>query len=251
MSFHDVQYQFAACIRNPEAMAPAGVKPERMLVYQELFYNSIEGFISQCFPILKSLYTDLQWHLLVRDFLKNHHCHTPYFNEIGQEFLIFLQTERQLHIEDSPFLLELAHYEWIELALSICEEEPLKEDFDEQQVNVLSGCLVLSPLAWVLSYQFPVHKINVDYQPEVAPEQTTCLVVYRTEDFQVKYLEINELTFHCLNLLKEHPDWTGEQVLLQLSEAMQHPNPKVIIEGGQQIFQQLLSLGIFLGVRRA
>ncbi len=245
-----LQYQFTASIRHPDVAAvPVGVAPARMQVYQELFYNSTEGFLSQGFPILKTLYSETQWHALVRDFFIHHRCHTPYFYEIGQEFLAFLQTERQPQPEDPVFLLELAHYEWVELALAIDEAELPMTGLDVMG-DFLSGVPVLSPLAWLLSYQFPVHRIGPDFRPTEPGQSTTCLIIYRTADFDVKYLEINEATFHCVTMLKNHPDWTGEKILLRLSELMQHPNPAVVIAGGQQIFEQLHQAGILLGAQQ-
>ena len=249
-AFQAIQHQFTACIRQPEKnLPPSSVKLERMQVYQELFYNSMEDFLSTGFPVLHSLYTETAWHDLVRDFFICHACRTPYFNEIGQEFLSFLQTERLPRPDDLPFLLELAHYEWIELALAISELEWPQQGFDAQG-DLLSGVPVLSPLAWLLSYHFPVHRIGLEFQPAAPSEEVTCLVLYRTEDFAVKPLEINAMTFHCLTLLKDQPDWTGQQIFLHLAELTQHPRPEVVIDGGLQILENLRELGIILGTRK-
>jgi len=46
MSFQQHQAAFAAYIRNPEnSPLPVGVKPERMAMYRELFFNNIDGQI--------------------------------------------------------------------------------------------------------------------------------------------------------------------------------------------------------------
>ena len=58
-TFKDVQYQFTGYIRDPENNdKPEGIEQRRLNVYRDLFYNNIEGFISSCFPVLKSLMSE-------------------------------------------------------------------------------------------------------------------------------------------------------------------------------------------------
>ena len=83
---------------------------------------SVEGFISGGFPVLRSLYEDDGWHELVRSFIGRHRCHSPYFLEISREFLEYLAQEHRLRACDPPFIAELAHYEWVELALDVSVE---------------------------------------------------------------------------------------------------------------------------------
>ena len=49
--------------------------------------------------------------------------HEPQFFRIAEEFLKYLDDERGEVADDPVFLRELAHYEWVELALSISQEE--------------------------------------------------------------------------------------------------------------------------------
>ncbi|HKF94607.1 MAG TPA: putative DNA-binding domain-containing protein, partial [Gammaproteobacteria bacterium] len=124
-NFQRVQYAFAAHLRDPQTHArPPGVEDRRMAIYRDLFYNNIEGFLSGGFPLVRSLYSDANWHRMARDFFAHHKSHTPYFPEISQEFLMYLQEERESQPEDPPFLTEIAHYEWVELALSVTEAQP-------------------------------------------------------------------------------------------------------------------------------
>lgn len=90
MSFVETQQAFMAYIRDPDNQpAPSGIESRRLKIYQELFFNNIEGFVSSAFPVLKSLYPATQWLALVRQFFVKHHCKSPYFLEISQEFLLF------------------------------------------------------------------------------------------------------------------------------------------------------------------
>jgi len=122
IDFKAKQLEFSAYIRDPlNNPKPADVKPQRMEVYRELFFNNIDSFLSSNFPVLRTILDDQQWFELSQDFFARHPCTTPYFSEIPEEFLEYLQDERQ-NKTDYPFLLELAHYEWVEMALSISQE---------------------------------------------------------------------------------------------------------------------------------
>ena len=92
-----------------------------MAIYRELFFNNIRNLLANMFPVLRKLRDDDKWHSMIRQFLQRHRADTPYFLQLPQEFLAFLQEEYEPRDDDFPFLVELAHYEYIELALSVSE----------------------------------------------------------------------------------------------------------------------------------
>ena len=208
------QYDMAKFLRNPESEpAPAGIEPRRLKIYQDLVYNNIEGFISSGFPVLRSLYTDCNWHELVREFIRGHRCHSPYFLEISQEFLRFLTQDYQTLETDYPFIAELAHYEWVELALDV---SPVDMDAFSPIADPMHGLPALSPLTWLLSYQFPVHHIGKDHCP-LEPGEPTFLAVYRDRGNEVQFMELNAATARLLELLRENTQHTGAALLDQLA----------------------------------
>lgn len=243
------QYAFAAHIRDPQgAPAPGDVEDRRMGIYRELFYNNVQGFMANSFPVLRELYGDDQWHAMVRDYFARHQAHTPLFLQMPQEFLRYLEQERDRHPEDPPFLRELAHYEWVELALSIDTREIELAGIDPAG-DLLNGVPVLSPLAWPLAYQYPVHRIGPDFRPEEPPQEPTYLVVYRDRDDDVGFLEINPVTARLLAELSAEDPPTGETALRQIARELQHPYPETVISGGLDILEELRSRDVVLGAR--
>ena len=237
VDFKAKQLEFTQYIRNPATNpVPAGVKPERMAMYRELIFNNIEGFLAGNFPVIRTLLDDQQWYDLAQDFFSRHHCKTPYFSNIAEEFLDYLENERD-NPADFPFLLELAHYEWVEMALSIAKDEvsAKQQNFDD----LLHQTIQLSPLAWPLVYQFPVQLISPDYLPTVPPEQPTSLLAYRGQDDEVKFIEINPMTYRLLEIIEENGQIKTLACLTQVAQESQHPNPDLIIKGGLQILQEL------------
>jgi len=243
-----LQTRFAGHIRDPRAVAaPEGVEDRRMAVYRDLFFNNIRSFLSSNFPVLRSLYTDTGWSTLCREFYGSYRCHTPLFPELPREFLKYLQDHRQDRKDDPPFLLELAHYEWVELALSLDETETSDMRFDPDG-DLLQGIPLMSPLVWPLSYRYPVHRITADFRPLSPPPETTHLMVWRRHDYSVKFMLLNETSMLLVQKLKENSTLPGLEILQMVAGMIRHPNPAVVLEAGTALLGELREKQVILGI---
>ena len=223
-------------LRDPEHVpGPEGVEARRLKIYQDLIYKNIAGFISGGFPVLRSLYADDDWHALVRIFIDQHRCHSPYFLEISQEFLHFLMEEYVPRDCDPPFMAELAHYEWVELALDVSEER-LPDPAPAKAVE--NAVLALSPLAWSLAYRYPVHRIGPGIKPEV-PGEPCYLAVYRDRSDAVQFLEVNAATSRLLALFRDNSGQTVAALLEQLADELGAATDTVMSFGLEQVTQFL------------
>ncbi|MEQ1636232.1 MAG: putative DNA-binding domain-containing protein [Methylococcales bacterium] len=239
------QADFTAYIRDPlHRPMPPELKPERMKMYAELIFNNVESFLSSNFPVLNKILSASQWQALIRDFFIQHANKTPYFCDIPQEFLSYLQDERN-NPNDFPFLLELAHYEWAELALSIAEEELAINSALE---NLMDKAILLSPLSWLLAYQYPVQKISPDFLPTEAPAEPTFLIVYRDQQDEVGFIALNPITYRLLNIIQENPSLLTRAYLQQIASESKHPDPEVVMEGGLQILKEFAEKNIITAV---
>lgn len=246
-----LQIAFAAHIRDPENhAAPADVEDRRMDLYRQLFFNNIKRILASNFPVLRKLYDDEAWRQLARDFYTEHRCQTPLFPELPKEFLRYLQEQRKDRPGDPAFLLELAHYEWVELALSMDEKE-LEDTEANSTGDLLEEVPVLSPLAWPLSYRYPVHRIRPGFEPEAPPDEATHILVYRDRNYQVKFMHLNDVSRLLLNLLQENRGLTGLELLREIASRINHPDPSVVIDNGKKLLQDLRSKDILLGTRPA
>lgn len=241
-----IQGNLAAHIRNPQKHPAADIgveiEPRRLKIYRDLIFKNVESFVSGGFPVLRSLYSDADWLALIQAFLDHHHCHTPYFLEISQEFLQFLQ-QRETDV-DKPFLVELAHYEWVELALDTSDEQDPDVDSNGDLLNALP---VMSKLAWSLAYQFPVHELGPGNQPSSAPDQPTYLVVYRDREYQVQFMLINAATSRLLALLQQPEVTSGQQAIDQLACEMGLEDASSIQAFAQDLLYQLRQANILIG----
>lgn len=248
LKFQTFQMDFARHIRDPKANTrPAGVAARRMKIYNELLFNNLEGFLLACFPVLRSLLSDRKWAKLVRDFFAEHRCHTPFFRQIPDEFVQYLQGERGERAGDLPFLQELAHYEWIELVLSVSNKEADNEYIDVQG-NLAASRPYFNPVLALLQYVYPVHRIGPHYKPRTPPATPTYLLVYRDSGFDVRFIELNPVSARLVDLL-QNSQLTAEKALKKIAQELKHPNPTAVIEGGLEILRNLHVQGAILGTR--
>lgn len=248
-NFKHVQYEFTAHLRDPENNpAPSEIEDRRMEIYRGLLYRNVQGFLASGFPVTRKLYNDEDWHKMVRDFFSNHKSHSPYFKDISKEFLIYLNEERTPQPEDPAFLLELTHYEWLEIMLSFLDAEIAREAINYDG-NLLKEIPVLSPLMQLNRYDYPVHKIKPDFQPQAAPEQPTFILVYRDQQDKVGFMEMNPMTARLVELVACNETQTGEEILLAIAKEIPSLSQDVILHGGHTTLTQLREKDIVLGTK--
>ena len=248
-TFKKVQYDFSAHLRDPEnASAPSDVEDRRMEIYRGLFYRNVKNFIDNAFPVLRKLYSEENWHKMVRDFFANHQSVSPYFKDISLEFLSYLHNERDLQPEDPIFIKELAHYEWLEIFLTFTNIEPNLSNIDKHG-DLLTAVPVLSPLVKMHSYDYPVHQIKPSFQPEQPSEQAHFLMVHRDSKDKVSFTELNPITAMLVEMLQSGDAKTGREYLDDMVKQINHPNPDMVYKGGEQTLKQLRSSEIILGTR--
>ena len=239
LDFQHYQQAFTAHIRNPTAhKKPAGVVSARMAVYRSAVFNNIFESVSVCFPVCEAAMGKRAWRALLKDFVKYYPAQSPIFREIPQQFLQFLNVMKPEAIKMLPvFLSQLAHYEWVELAIgsAVCSLEVTQINLSKQ-IDLLHEKPILAAAHMLLEYDFAVHKIS-KRKPAKTIEKTY-LLVFRNTEFEVKFIELNPMTFQLLQLIKEN-NMTGEQALMCLAQAMQHPNTDAVIQFGAEILSDL------------
>lgn len=241
--FQDFQRVFARHIRDPRlAPRPVGVPARRMAVYNELLYNNICGFLDTCFPVCRATLGDKRWRRLNRGFFRDWPSHTPWFREIPNEFVRYLNEGAVTQILPAWFI-ELAHYEWVELAVDVMDCPKPRYEISG---DLLIAYPVLNPTLMNLSYQWPVHQIGPDYRPRKM--QPTHLLVYRNPDDAVQFVASNPVTARLLALLQSE-QLTGRAACLRIADELAHPSPEAVVSHGRAMLEQLQQQNIVLGVK--
>jgi hypothetical protein len=256
------QDALAAYIRDPERIAPPpGIEERRLRIYRELFFNNVENMLAGNFPVLRRIYGNDGWRALIRDFYRDHGSQTPMFTELAREFLRYLDARAEddrtedAHTEDAhgrddpPWLRELAHYEWVEMALQLSDarNDEIPHDPDG---DLLAGRPLVSPLAWPLAYTWPVHRIGPDHRPETPPDTPTLLMLRREADGTVSFHALTPLAFRLLQRLDDGTVLSGRQQLEALAaEAGATGNDAFLAEGAAML-ARMRAEGTLLGTRQ-
>lgn len=248
LPFQVQQRRFLAYLRQPQAAGvPAGFAPERLAVYAELLYNKFDESLSACFPVIHSLLPKDGWRALLLDFIAEHRCLSPYYRRIPDEFVQYLLQERQ-PAGDKPFLAELAHFEWIELQLSIAEADtPPIARLSGQQL--LSGVPLFAPVMQLLHYHWPVQDINPTFQPKAPPAVPTHILGFRDSGYQVRFIAMNPATTRLVRLLCN--GFTGQQALDSLGIGMDAAAYSQFMLFGLQTLTELHQRGAIVDSRLA
>ena len=244
-SLIETQHAFIQHIKNPQVNPFDGdIEDRRLKIYRELFFNNILGFLSSGFPVLESLYSEQQWKVLGRKFFIEHECRSPYFIHISKEFVEYLSSKYELGEFDPVFMCELAHYEWLELDVSVRQSNQLAKPWDgHSQITQVQ----MSDLSTLVSYQYPVHQISVDFRPSQTTE-VVYLVIYRDATDEVNFTLVNAVSAHLLNTIKQQSVATVDSLTKTMIEAMPQLEVQQITESLQQVLQQLLKQEILFHV---
>lgn len=237
--FQKFQLAFGRHIRDPRrAPRPADVPARRMAIYNELLFNNLTGFLDACFPIAQQILGEKRWRRLQRSFFRTARCRTPYFREIPRAFLDWLPPE-----SGPRWLAELAHYEWVELALDVIDAATPAHD---PQGDLMAGMPVLAPALMNLAYAWPVQRIGPDYRPRKA--QPTHLLVYRDAADDVQFIELNPVSARLVDLLQE-ARLTGHAACSSIAGQLGLADAQPVIRHGAALLAQLHSVGAILGVK--
>jgi len=233
-SLRNFQIPYGRYLRSPSDYSlPEGVPERRSEIYEGLLFNNLCSFLDRCFPVTQSIFGAEQWRLWCRQFFKEWRSETPLFSQVPYEFVRYMS---EMLITDSlpQWLPELLHYEWIELEV----------DVDDAQIEASDQAYVINPNSRLLSYNWPVHKIKKDSQPD-EPE-ATFLVVYRNAEFSVMFSEINATTYTLLALIEQGYE-SLESLFAQLASLIGHPDAGALMTFGQTLLDDLTQQEILLG----
>jgi len=240
--FQRYQAEFCAHVRNPAANPrPKGVAAKRIRVYSELLFNNMQSTLAACFPVCKRVIGVRRWQALVKRFFAGHRASTPLFRQIPEEFLRWLEQTDQTGLP--PFFAQLAHYEWVELALSVVDAEPAPHD---PGGDLLSGRPQLAPALMLLRYDWPVQRISSRFKPQQALAEPLWMLVFRDAADSVRFIELNAVSARLIALLQTSA-LSGEAALAEVASELRHPDSAAVAAFGADLLKQLRAEGAIIG----
>ena len=242
--FRQFQFALARHLRDPlSAVAPEGVSAADVTVCTQEMVRNLCEVLEPAFPVTHALLGDEIWEHAVRLFLKDAPNHTPWASAVQRAFVD--------HVCESPdmqrlpaWLQDLAHFEWLQSAVST---SPVSWPAFDAQGDVMQRVVVLNPTHVEAAYEWPVHGIDTDHQPD--DMQSTYVTMLRDSDDALHVLESSVFRGQLIDLLRDGQ--TGEQAFMVLAMWLSHPEPEAFVREGAQVMAQLQREGVVLGTRVA
>jgi hypothetical protein len=247
-AFQTAQRAFAAHLRNPAAHPAPSLPEERVAVYRYAVRHNIAEFMASNFPRLKDAMAAEAWQRLIDDYLAHHPARTAAFARLPGEFLDFLQTRRE-HPDQSPFLEELAHFEWLENHLC-CDERVLPDPSTiDREGDLLCDEIIVNPIHTLVTYSFPVHVFDDTSRPDAAPPRPTHLVAFRDWNFGFAVLDLNPLSRELFEAVSAPQSPPAGKLLVDFAARLSHASPDAVIQGGAEILARMRHRQLILGTR--
>nr|WP_315262060.1 putative DNA-binding domain-containing protein [uncultured Limnohabitans sp.] len=240
--FRQFQFALARHLRDPLGVsAPAGVSLADAAACTQDMVTHVSEVLAPAFPVTCALLGDDMWEHAVRLFLKDAQPHTPWASTTQRAFVD--------HVCESPdmqrlpaWLQDLAHFEWLQNAVNTT---PVSWPACDVDANVMHHAVVLNPTHVEAAYEWPVHSIDTDHQPD--DMQSTYVSMLRDKDDTLHVLESNVFRGQLIDLLRDGQ--SGEQAFMVLAMWLSHPEPEAFVREGAEVMAQLQREGIVLGAR--
>jgi len=231
-------------LRDPDNIPiPSGLDKRRASIYSDLVFNNIESQLSSSFPVIHSILSTDDWKSIVREFLRDYRAQTPYFTKLSAEFVSFIANKTPA-INEHDFLLELAHYERVELDLYMVDEVHERTNIDKD--DLLTTPLNLASTTQLLAYAYPVHTISPNNLPTDTPEKATYLLLFQDHEQEVRFFEIQPLAYRLIDKISNNDSNNGLSLLNEIAVEMNLSVNDIFIQQGKKLISQLNALNIFV-----
>ena len=209
LSLKATQAAFASHLRDARHAPPPGMDPARLQMTRQMLLDDVGGTLGECFPRCLALLGTLRWAQLIQRYLAEHRCRTPLFTEVAAEFVDWLRSASGL---PHPALAELAHHEWVPVALAHLDLPAVPVTLLESEAMPVR----LSPLAWLLRYHWPVHAAPL--RGPADPQTMYHLLAYRDSEGHVQALLLGADAALLFQAIAAQPGLSVAQYLQRLAE---------------------------------
>lgn len=236
--FLATQQAFTAWVRHPADMpCPTDVSSTRMQVYRDLLFNNVTSFIEVTFPVARALLPSALWQRLTEGFFADHACQSPLFKDISLHFREFVDGLDWSELQVFPWLQELLHVEWMELAADTADIDNPAADGAALHPGLPADSLPLRlglPV-WPLAYRWPVATWTTDSDPAQAVPGAYAVLFWRDADDQVRILPVEPLSAWLVEQMQ-----AGDASLIDLADRLRQATPGLDADTAMTACRRLL-----------
>ena len=249
-NYQDYQRKLAEYCRTGEATEIPGITSgERLETYRRLVFSVIEEFLGKAYPITQAAIGKDEWQTLVDRFFSEYPCSSPQVWRMPQELTDYVE-KTSYKSDEFPYLLELLHFEWLEIEIDNMEDGELPEYLVPK--DLFHEIPVINPDHKLLQLSYPLYELTPDIlsNDEKREERkgTYLLLGFRCkETLRAKFLTLNPFSLILLKGLMPG-DKTTKELLEQLPAELQKlPNAA---QTARVLIESFYKSGLILGSKK-
>jgi uncharacterized protein len=245
--------QYAAVSGDISQDLLSQIDPKGVKLYSSLISWGQKDLMRSVYPGCARLLGD-KWIDYLEKYLEVYPPRYYNLNQCSKHFPEFLEKHAEAAVRKYPYIVELAHYEWLELELMESALHGQLEPFElpGQPAQFASFMPVLNPVAKLVSYCYPIAEIVEHLQNEcclpkdVQPQDCYMLVVRCPQTQRCRFLELQKSAASLLNLGLKQP--MSYQQWLALAVELSAGSPvEQAVSDCLELFERLKDIHFFVG----
>lgn len=198
----EAQSELAYFCRSGDTSKLQDLDQARAQIYRGLIYNIIENSLVNAFPIAHAELSQVEWQLLVNDFLREHKAKSALLWLMPKEFKEFVKRMGYAQKIKKPYLDNLLEFEWLEIEVYMMPDQP-RPNF-KLHGNSNSDLIIVNPEFKTLQLEYPVYKrLKSEFYQTPARYDLVCF--RHPETMKVCFVEVSEIFVSILERLKSGP----------------------------------------------
>jgi hypothetical protein len=228
---------------DAQAIEATGAK--RFLVYRRMVRSTLREALELAIPRTMARLGERFDHYFAR-FLAERGPRTHYLRAVTQEFLKWCAPQWMIDARVPTYIGDLARHESLQIEVASLPIESIEREVFELE---LDRPIRFTEAMRVVEYGHKVHELSESLDDRAAPLRAdTRLLVYRSLEHEVRYLELSPLAFAILDRLLRGR--TLRQALREACEDADTALDSSVLEGSARLLSDLGERGVLLGAVR-
>lgn len=186
---------------------------DRIATYRDLVHNSFDSLMTNIYPNVYE-YLRKDWKKTICDYIEKYPPNSPILNKVGLYFPEYLSKRKDL-LKSSPFISELALYDWVELEI-YDKEEPAVNG-----IKIKKNLFRLNPVHMICRFEYPIPEIvqNIEegFLLKRVNKQKTFVFIYRDpQTLGVRFMELSPGALIYIELLEK--DFSNKDIVWALAK---------------------------------
>ena len=236
------QRLLAEYCRNGAEVEILGTTDGRLHNYRRLVFNVVRDALSNTYPLTDNLLEKNEWEDVCKSFFSDHKCQDPQVWRMPFELIHYVQESKRKLIEKYPQLIDLLHFEWLEVEYYMMPDRKFPED---KTGDMWSTPWILNPESEILHLTYPVHLKNARFISRSDQGTFFCLIFRQPETYKVKFLNLSPFFAWLLSHINDS-NLALSDLGQEIEDAFKVSDTETLKENVRPFFEKLVDDGMIV-----